>query len=133
MGLILADVESLSISAAFGALAITAVQAQEIGDRRQGRRLALNVCGSCHAVLAGQTQSPLATAPSFDEMAKTPGMTAAALAFWVLPSGSPEPPLRRDRQRCAAGSHGCLGRPCHDCVDIAANKLRCNARISLEG
>ena len=68
------------ISSLFGALAaVTAVQAQHIGDIRQGRQLALDVCASCHAVRAGQTQSPLATAPSLEEIANTPGMTAAAL------------------------------------------------------
>ena len=47
------------ISSLFGALAaVTAVQAQHIGDIRQGRQLALDVCASCHAVRAGQTQSP---------------------------------------------------------------------------
>ena len=49
------------VSAVFGALAITAVQAQNIGDLRQGRRLALDVCASCHAVRAGQTRSPVCT------------------------------------------------------------------------
>jgi mono/diheme cytochrome c family protein len=72
------------VSAVFGTLAITAVQAQNIGDLRQGRRLALDVCASCHAVRAGhRTRSPLAAAPSFEEIANTPGMTAAALAFWL--------------------------------------------------
>ena len=72
------------ISSLFGALAaVTAVQAQDIGDMRQGRRLALDVCASCHAARAGQTQSPLATAPTFEEIANTPGMTAAALNFWL--------------------------------------------------
>jgi mono/diheme cytochrome c family protein len=72
------------ISSLFGALAaVTAVQAQHIGDIRQGRQLARDVCSSCHAVRAGEFQSPLATAPSFEEIANTPGMTAAALNFWL--------------------------------------------------
>lgn len=72
------------ISSLFGALAaVTAVQAQHIGDIRQGRQLALDVCSSCHPVRAGEFQSPLATAPSFKEIANTPGMTAAALNFWL--------------------------------------------------
>ena len=82
----------LIVSAAFGAFAITAIQAQDIGDLRQGRRLAHDVCGSCHAVVAGQTQSPLATAPSFEEIAKTPGMTEAALAFWLTAASHPTMP-----------------------------------------
>jgi mono/diheme cytochrome c family protein len=72
------------ISSLFGALAaVTAVQAQHIGDIRQGRQLALEVCSSCHAVRAGQPRLPLAAAPSFEEIANTPGMTAAALNFWL--------------------------------------------------
>jgi mono/diheme cytochrome c family protein len=80
------------VSAVFGALAITAVQAQDAGDLRRGRRLALNVCASCHSVVVGQTRSSLATAPSFEEIAKTPGMTAAALAFWLTAASHPTMP-----------------------------------------
>jgi len=83
----------LIVSAVFSALAVTAVQAQDIGDIRQGRRLALDVCASCHAVRAGQTRSPLATAPSFEEIANTPGMTAAALNFWLTAHVHPTMPL----------------------------------------
>jgi mono/diheme cytochrome c family protein len=68
------------ISFLFGALAAaTAVQAQDIGDIRQGRRLAVDVCASCHAVRADQTQSPLAGAPSFEEIANAPRMTRRLL------------------------------------------------------
>ena len=83
------------ISSLFGALAaVTAVQAQHIGDIRQGRQLALDVCASCHPVRAGQTQSsPLATAPSFKEIANMPGMTAAALNFWLTAHVHPTMPL----------------------------------------
>jgi mono/diheme cytochrome c family protein len=83
----------LIVSAVFSALAaVTAVQAQEISDIRQGRQLALDVCASCHAVHAGQTRSPLATAPSFEAVANTPGMTAAALAFWLTAHSHPTMP-----------------------------------------
>ena len=68
------------ISFLFGALAAaTAVRAQDIGDIRQGRRLAVDVCASCHAVRAGQAQSPLAGAPSFEEIANAPRMTRRLL------------------------------------------------------
>ena len=78
----------------FGALAsVTAVQAQHIGDIRQGRSFALSACASCHAVRAGQTQSPLAAAPSFEEIANTPGMTAAALNVWLTAQAHPSMPL----------------------------------------
>jgi len=81
-----------TVSIVFGALSITAVQAQNIGDLRKGYRLALDVCASCHAVRAGQTRSPLATAPSFEEIANTPGMTAAALALWFTAASHPTMP-----------------------------------------
>jgi mono/diheme cytochrome c family protein len=78
----------------FGALAaVTAVQAQKLGDVRQGRQFALDACASCHAVRARQTQSPLTTAPSFGEIANTPGMTAGALNFWLTVQVHPAMPL----------------------------------------
>jgi mono/diheme cytochrome c family protein len=87
-----AVMQRVIVSAVFGALAITAIRAQDIGDLRQGRRLALDVCASCHAVVAGQTRSPLDTAPSFEEIAKTPGMTEAALAYWLTAASHPTMP-----------------------------------------
>jgi mono/diheme cytochrome c family protein len=62
---------------------VTTVQAQDIGDIRQGRRLALDICASCHAVRASETLSPDAAAPSFRAIAHTPGMTGAALTVWL--------------------------------------------------
>jgi mono/diheme cytochrome c family protein len=75
------------------AAAVSAVQAQDIGDLRKGRRFALDACAACHAVRSGQTQSPLDTAPSFQEIADTPGMTAAALNFWLTAQVHPAMPL----------------------------------------
>ena len=84
---------TLIVSALFSILGMVAAsQAQDIGDVRQGRQLALDVCASCHAVRAGQTQSPLATAPSFEEIAHMPGLTAAALAFWFTAQSHPTMP-----------------------------------------
>jgi mono/diheme cytochrome c family protein len=82
-------------SAVFGILGMVAAaasQAQDIGDIQQGRQLALDVCASCHAVRAGQTQSPLATAPSFEEITHMPGMTEAALAVWLTAQSHPTMP-----------------------------------------
>jgi len=81
------------VSAVFSVLStIAASQAQDIGNVRQGHQLALDVCASCHAVRAGQTQSPLATAPSFEEIAHMPGMTEAALAVWLTAQSHPTMP-----------------------------------------
>ena len=72
-----------------GAIATVPVQAQ---DFRQGRKLALEVCAACHAVLADQSQSPVADAPSFEAVAATPGMTAAALNVWLTAQDHPTMP-----------------------------------------
>ncbi|MEK1931211.1 MAG: c-type cytochrome [Pararhizobium sp.] len=78
------------VAVIFGAIAtVPAVQAQDI---RQGRQLALEVCAACHAVLAGQTQSPVAEAPSFEAVAVIPGMTAAALNVWLTAQDHPTMP-----------------------------------------
>ena len=83
----------LIVSAAFSIFGIVpASRAQDIGDVQQGRQFALDVCASCHAVRAGATQSPLATAPSFEEIAHMPGMTTAALAFWLMAQSHPTMP-----------------------------------------
>jgi len=83
----------LTVSAAFSAfIAAAGVQAQESGDIQQGHQLALNVCASCHAVRAGQTRPPLTTAPSFQEIADTPGMTAIALGIWLMAQSHPTMP-----------------------------------------
>lgn len=82
---------TLFASALFGILGIaTVVQAQDIGDVQRGHQLALDVCSSCHAVHAGL--SPLATAPSFQEIAHTPGMTATALTVWLTAQSHPTMP-----------------------------------------
>ena len=82
----------LAVSAVFSAfIAAAAVQAQESGDI-QGRQLALDVCASCHAVRAGETRPPLTTAPSFQEIADTPGMTAIALSIWLKDQSHPTMP-----------------------------------------
>lgn len=68
---------------------VPTVQAQDI---KQGRQLALEVCAACHAVLADQSQSPIAEAPSFETVAATPGMTAAALNVWLTAQDHPTMP-----------------------------------------
>jgi mono/diheme cytochrome c family protein len=55
------------------------VQAQEIGDARKGLTLARAVCSECHAIRRGQVRSPNPRAPTFVELATTPGMTGIAL------------------------------------------------------
>ena len=60
------------------ALALSAVAAQA-QDPQEGAKWATNVCGECHAVARSQPRSPNGRAPTFGELANTPGMTIAAL------------------------------------------------------
>jgi len=79
-----AAMRALIVSVVFSIVGVvTTVQAQNFGDIRQGRRLALEICASCHAVRASETLSPDAAAPGFRAIAHTPGMTAAALTVWL--------------------------------------------------
>ncbi|WP_414132235.1 c-type cytochrome [Rhizobium jaguaris] len=78
------------VSVIAGAVAtIPAAQAQDI---QKGRQLAREVCAACHAVLAGQAQSPVGEAPSFEVVAATPGMTAMALNVWLTAQDHPTMP-----------------------------------------
>jgi len=77
-----------SVIAGTTAVAPTA-QAQDV---QHGRRLALEVCATCHAVLAGRARSPIAQAPSFQAVATTPGMTSAALNAWLTAQDHPTMP-----------------------------------------
>jgi mono/diheme cytochrome c family protein len=54
-------------------------RAQEAGNPAHGLILAQQVCSECHAVLRGEARSPSSKAPTFAELASTPGMTSAAL------------------------------------------------------
>jgi mono/diheme cytochrome c family protein len=55
------------------------VQAQDVSERLKGATFAQQICAECHAIQAGQPQSPNGQAPTFETVAKTPGMTAIAL------------------------------------------------------
>ena len=54
-------------------------QAQELGNPENGLGWARDVCSQCHAVGRGGVFSPNLRSPTFVELARTPGMTAAAL------------------------------------------------------
>ncbi|UPT61446.1 MAG: cytochrome c [Hyphomonadaceae bacterium JAD_PAG50586_4] len=61
----------------------SSVGAAELGDPTLGLRYAEQSCASCHAVAAGRSLSPNPSAPAFDAVANTPGMTAIALNAWL--------------------------------------------------
>jgi mono/diheme cytochrome c family protein len=59
-------------------MASAAAQAQ---DTQNGARWASDVCSECHATRTGEPRSPNGRAPTFVELANTPGMTAIALTI----------------------------------------------------
>jgi mono/diheme cytochrome c family protein len=67
-------------------LSVTAthVPAQGIGDPENGLAVARNVCSECHAIRKGQARSPNSRAPTFAELATTPGMTVTALSVALV-------------------------------------------------
>lgn len=80
------------------ALASSAAFAVELGNPEKGLRYASAMCTGCHAVRAGESQSPIKEAPAFALVANTPGITATALVVW-LQSSHPTMPnliLQRD-------------------------------------
>jgi mono/diheme cytochrome c family protein len=60
-------------------LASAAATTAQARDPQEGAKRATNVCGECHAIARGQPRSPNGRAPTFVELANTPGMTTAAL------------------------------------------------------
>ncbi len=65
--------------------------AQESGDPKQGLEVAKQICSLCHAIQKGA--SPMADAPSFGEIAATPGMSPIALNVAMRTSHKTMPPL----------------------------------------
>jgi mono/diheme cytochrome c family protein len=61
-------------------VAVSHIHAQAVGDPQNGLALAQQVCSECHAIRRGQVRSPNSGAPTFLELATTPGMTIAALS-----------------------------------------------------
>ena len=55
------------------------VRAQSVSEQLKGAAFAQQICAECHAVQPGQPRSPNGQAPTFEIVAKTPGMTAIAL------------------------------------------------------
>jgi len=53
--------------------------AQETEAYLKGKAIAQQICSECHAIRKDQIRSPNGLAPTFEEVATTPGMTALAL------------------------------------------------------
>ena len=71
--------ERIALSAILLTLSAQAAQAQVIGNPQKGAELASDTCAGCHGVRDRQLLSPNPSSPTFYEVAKSPGMTAAAL------------------------------------------------------
>jgi mono/diheme cytochrome c family protein len=69
---------SISLSAAVAVL-VTSAQAAQVGSAEQGHQLAREKCAECHLLGLETGKSTNAAAPTFKEIAETPGMTGAAL------------------------------------------------------
>ena len=65
------------------ALAGSSAFAQD-GDRAQGLALVRQICSECHTIDRSPTPSPNPASPRFEAIAKTPGMTGAALSVALL-------------------------------------------------
>jgi mono/diheme cytochrome c family protein len=61
------------------AFAATPLRAQVLPDPQRGSGVVQQVCSECHATQSQQGRSPNTRAPTFPELAATPGMTSAAL------------------------------------------------------
>ncbi len=70
----------------FAFLLPLAAHAEEPGDKLAGLGYARTNCTECHAVVAGSPWSPNVKAPTFEAVARTPGMTGRALAAWLQTS-----------------------------------------------
>ncbi len=53
--------------------------ADPLGDPAKGKAYAANICASCHAIEPGEQASPVGEAPTFQNVADTPGITRTAL------------------------------------------------------
>ena len=60
--------------------------AQTAGDAAKGRQFVQQICSECHTVERGQRRSPNGQAPTFETVAKTPGMTAISLTAMLRTS-----------------------------------------------
>jgi mono/diheme cytochrome c family protein len=70
------------VFAIFAMLLCTAAgaQSQEVGNPEVGLKIAQNACAECHLVVKAEGRSNNPDAPTFEAIARTPGLTRAALA-----------------------------------------------------
>ena len=94
--IIVAYINSLSTPKAQPSKAKTLVpttDALDIGDARKGLSYARKVCAQCHNVSRSDAASPNSQAPTFRQVANTPGMSVTALTVWSRSSHPTMPNL----------------------------------------
>jgi mono/diheme cytochrome c family protein len=64
-------------------LGAAAAHAQEPGATRRGYVYAEKNCTECHAIEREEWSSPEPSAPAFQQLANTPGVTWIALTAWL--------------------------------------------------
>ena len=72
----------LGIFTVMFAYGLAPLGAQEMGSTAAGEAYAKQFCIECHGISEKVEMSPNLTAPSFKEIADTPGMTRQALLVW---------------------------------------------------
>lgn len=88
-------IRGLSIAVIAVAFLAACANEQEVRREREtavsrGYAYADAACASCHALLPGKILSPHPAAPSFQDVADTPGMTRTAFNVWLH---SPHPSM----------------------------------------
>ena len=74
-------------------LAPSSVSAVELGNAAQGLSYARTACATCHLVENDGPYSPNPDAPTFKDIANTPGMTGTAINVWLQTSHPTMPDL----------------------------------------
>jgi mono/diheme cytochrome c family protein len=70
-----------------------ATEATDIGDPQKGLAYARKVCAQCHNISRSDAGSPDSRAPTFRQVANTPGMSVTALTVWSRSSHPTMPNL----------------------------------------
>ena len=79
---------------------VTLADAAAAADVAKGERLARRWCAACHVVASNQQSGNTQAAP-FSAMAKTPGLDAAKLAFFLLLPHPKMPDMSLSRDEAA--------------------------------
>jgi len=77
----------------WSALSVRSARAGQVGDTSRGLAYAREVCAQCHLVEDNGPYSANPDAPSFRDIANTPGMNGRAIAVWLQTSHPTMPDL----------------------------------------